>query len=81
MESLLVITSHLKAHKYEDIPIGTKALIPHEGEANYAIVNQYQRKTGMILYTAYMAVIIWPDIAYVCLKLTRFNLNPSLNYY
>jgi hypothetical protein len=46
METLLDTTNKLEPYKHEDIPIGTKPLLPYEGMADYANVNRYQCKTS-----------------------------------
>jgi hypothetical protein len=52
----------------------TKELLPNEERASTASIQQYQRKTGSVLY---LAVITRPDIAFAVSRLCRFNMNPS----
>ena len=49
-------------------------LLPYDGMASYASVNQYQRKIGSILFPAVNTRV---DISFVVSRLARFNLNPS----
>ena len=56
------------------VPISTIKLLPYEGKVEPQLVTAYQRKTGLILYTA---VITRPDIAFTALRLVRFNNNPG----
>jgi hypothetical protein len=55
-------------------PMRNKELLPYDGRASLASINQYQRKVGSILYAA---VITRPDIAFAASRLARFNTNPG----
>jgi hypothetical protein len=58
-------------------PMGLVELLPYEGEALYYEINLYQRKIGTLLYAS---VITRPNVVFVILYLTHFNLNPSSQY-
>ena len=60
------------------VSISTIKLLPYEGKVEPQLVTAYQRKTGLILYTA---VITRPDIAFTALRLVRFNNNPRLQHH
>ncbi|RKK80123.1 hypothetical protein BFJ68_g17747, partial [Fusarium oxysporum] len=70
------ITSHFRIQggKPSLTPMTTKELLPNEERASTASIQQYQRKTGSVLY---LAVITRPDIAFAVSRLCRFNMNPS----
>ena len=49
-------------------------LIPSTKIATKTQIEQYQRKTGSILFAA---TSTRPDIAFACSRLARFNTNPD----
>jgi len=58
--------------------IATIELLPYNGKAEPRLVATFQQKTGFILYAV---VITRLDIAFVALRLVRFNTNPGPQYY
>ncbi|SCO78460.1 uncharacterized protein FRV6_02673 [Fusarium oxysporum] len=56
----------------------TKELFPNEERATAASIQEYQHKTGSVLY---LAVITRPDIAFTVSQLCRFNINLSEEHY
>ena len=46
--------------------------------ASPSLITSYQRKTGLLLYTA---INTRPDVAFAVSRLARFNTNPSQQHY
>jgi hypothetical protein len=60
--------------KFPDTPMAELELMPSTKIATKAQIEQYQRKTGSILFAA---TTTRPDIAFACSRLARFNTNPD----
>ena len=58
--------------------MATTKLLPYNGKAEPRSVTTFQQKTRFILYAV---VITRPDIAFVVLRLVRFNINPGPQHY
>jgi Reverse transcriptase (RNA-dependent DNA polymerase)/GAG-pre-integrase domain len=60
-----------------DTPMTEVELMPANTTATKAETEQYQRKTGSILFAA---TTTRPDIAFACSRLARFNANPDKSH-
>jgi hypothetical protein len=63
--------------KYSSTPLPGYKLEKNKGQASKAQIKDYQRRIRLVLYTA---IIIRPNVAYAAAQLSRFLINPSLDY-
>ena len=61
-----------------DSPMADVELIPSPEKATRSEIEQFQRKTGSILFAATMTR---PDVAFACSRLAQFNTNPSKSHH
>jgi transposase InsO family protein len=61
-----------------DTPMSDVELMPSNDTATKSNVEQFQRKTGSILFAA---TTTRPDIAFACSRLARFNTNPNKSHH
>jgi transposase InsO family protein len=64
--------------KLPDTPMTEIELLPSDGKATKAETEQYQRKTGSILFAA---TTTRPDIAFASSRLARYNMNPDKSHH
>jgi hypothetical protein len=62
------------AERLPDTPMAEVELMPSDDTATKAEVQEFQRKTGSILFAA---TTTRPDIAFAASRLARFNTNPN----
>jgi hypothetical protein len=63
--------------KCPSTPLPGYKLEKNKGQASKAQIKDYQRRVRSVLY---IAIIIRLDVAYAAAQLSRFLINPSLDY-